>query len=133
VALVKDGLGRVRFEVLDLRLKRMGIGTRLSIGFGALAGLTVIVIVFSYLASERATTSISRTTDALAPSALAAARAQANLLRMVGDVRAIWPSAINVTGRSTTRHASGSKPILSSWRRWRVAVPLWVTMPASKS
>lgn len=87
MALAKHGLGRVRFEVLNLRLKRMGIGTRLSLGFGALASLTLIVIVFSYLASERATTSISRTTDALAPSALAAARAQANLLRMVGDVR----------------------------------------------
>ncbi len=68
-------------------LGRLGIGAKLGLGFGVLVILSLIDQVLIFWASERAATSIRRTTDALAPSALAAARAQANLLRMVGDVR----------------------------------------------
>ena len=68
-------------------LGRLGLGAKLSLGFGVLVILGLIDQVLIFRASERAATSITRTTDALAPSALEAARAQANLLRMVGDVR----------------------------------------------
>jgi signal transduction histidine kinase/CheY-like chemotaxis protein/CHASE3 domain sensor protein/outer membrane murein-binding lipoprotein Lpp len=63
------------------------IGTKLTIGFGALVILTLLVIGLSYLGSSRATNNINLTSNLRSPSALAAARAQADLLRMLGDVR----------------------------------------------
>ena len=63
------------------------IGSKLNIGFGFLVVLTLVVIGFSYLGSLRTTTYINRTSDLSAPTALASARAQANLLRMLADVR----------------------------------------------
>lgn len=64
------------------------IGTKLGIGFASVVALTLIVVALGSLASARATTSIDRTTDLRAPTALGSARAQANVLRMVGDVQA---------------------------------------------
>ena len=66
---------------------KLNIGSKLNIGFGILGALTMLVIALSYLGSSRATTNINRTTDISAPTALASAQAQANLLRMLGDVR----------------------------------------------
>jgi len=63
------------------------IGSKLNISFGFLVVLTLVVIGFSYLGSLRTTTYINRTSDLSAPTALASARAQANLLRMLADVR----------------------------------------------
>ncbi len=63
------------------------IGSKLNIGFGFLVALTLVVIGLSYLGSFRATTNINRTSDLSAPTALSSARAQANLLRMLADVR----------------------------------------------
>lgn len=68
-------------------LRRMRIGTKLNLGFGVLVLITLVVIGLSYLASERATTNMTLTTDLRAPSTLASSRAQADLLKMVADVR----------------------------------------------
>ncbi len=65
----------------------MNIGTKLNLGFGVLVALTLLVIGVTYLSSDRATNSMSRAIEVRAPTALAAARAQANLLRMMADVR----------------------------------------------
>lgn len=65
----------------------LDIGGKLTVGFGMLGALTLLVVALSYLASGRATTNINHTTDVSAPAALAAARAQANLLSMLADVR----------------------------------------------
>jgi signal transduction histidine kinase/DNA-binding response OmpR family regulator len=69
-------------------LGRLNIGGKLTLGFGVLVALTLFVAGLSYLASYAATTSINRTSVVRAPTTLASARAQANLLRMIGDVRA---------------------------------------------
>ena len=68
-------------------LSNLKIGSKLSIGFGLLVFLTLVVIGLSYLGSLRTTTYINRTSDLSAPTALASARAQASLLRMLADVR----------------------------------------------
>jgi CHASE3 domain sensor protein len=67
---------------------RLKIGGKLTIGFGILGALTMLVIGLSYLGSYRATLNINRTGDVRVPIALASARAQANLLRMRADMQA---------------------------------------------
>lgn len=67
---------------------RLKIGGKLTIGFGLLGALTMLVIGLSYLGSYRATLNINRTGEVRVPLALASARAQANLLRMQADVQA---------------------------------------------
>jgi signal transduction histidine kinase/CHASE3 domain sensor protein len=67
---------------------RLKIGGKLTIGFGILGALTMLVIGLSYLGSYRATLNINRTGEVHVPLALASARAQANLLRMQADVQA---------------------------------------------
>jgi len=67
---------------------RVKIGGKLNLGFGLLVVMTLAVIGVSYLGSNQATVEINRTADLRAPTALAAASAQANLLRMVADVQA---------------------------------------------
>jgi CHASE3 domain sensor protein len=68
-------------------LKNLNIGLRLMIGFGALVVLTLLVIAFSYLGSFSARGIIDRTGEVRVPVALASSQAQADLLRMLGDVR----------------------------------------------
>ena len=68
-------------------LKRLKIGAKLNLAFGVLLFLTIVVIVLSFVASERASTNMTLTTDLRAPSALASSRAQASLLKMLADVR----------------------------------------------
>ena len=68
-------------------LRRVNIGAKLNIGFGVLVVLILAVIGVTYISSDRATTNISRTSEVRAPTALASARAQANLLKMLADVR----------------------------------------------
>ena len=75
-------------EALGSRLlRRFKIGAKLNLGFGVLLFLTIIVIVLSLFASERASTNMTVTTDLRAPSTLASSRAQASLLKMLADVR----------------------------------------------
>jgi len=63
------------------------IGAKLTIGLGILAFLALLVVAISYLGSARATEKIDTTADVRAPTALVSSRAQADLLRMLGDVR----------------------------------------------
>ncbi|MBN1888047.1 MAG: HAMP domain-containing protein [Thermoflexales bacterium] len=68
-------------------LTDLKIGPKLAIGFGVLVLLIFISAGVSYLGSQQATTKINRTDDVRVPTALAASRAQANLLRVLADVR----------------------------------------------
>ncbi len=68
-------------------IKDLKIGRKLTLGFGILVLLIFISAGVSYLGSDRATQQIMRVTDVRAPTALDASRAQANLLRMLSDVR----------------------------------------------
>jgi CHASE3 domain sensor protein len=72
---------------LARQLKNLKIGIRLIIGFGILVFIALLVALFSYLGSIPATQTINRTTEIRVPTALDSASAQANLLRMRGDVR----------------------------------------------
>lgn len=63
------------------------IGTKLSIGFGVLVALIFFSAVVSYLSSAQATQQIQNTDQIRVPVALRASQAQANLLRMLADVR----------------------------------------------
>ena len=67
--------------------KNLSIGARLTIGFGILVLLTLLGAAFSYVGSNQATTNIARTSEVRVPTALVASRAQADLLRMLGNVR----------------------------------------------
>ncbi|RWO51342.1 CHASE3 domain-containing protein [Mesorhizobium sp.] len=68
-------------------LRKLNIGGKLTVGFGILVALMLLVVGLNYLGSIAAVRNINRTTDLSAPSAVASARAQANLLRMLGEVR----------------------------------------------
>lgn len=68
-------------------LNNLQIGRKLTIGFGILVIMTLIAIAFSYYGSQNATTKIDQTGDVSAPAALASSAAQADLLRMLADVR----------------------------------------------
>ena len=67
--------------------KNLKIGRKLTIGFGLLVMLMFLSVGMIYLGSNRATTKINRADDLRVPAALTASDAQANLLRMLGDVR----------------------------------------------
>lgn len=69
------------------QLKNLSIGVRLLIGFGVMIFITFLVVTFSYVGSTVATESINTTSSVRVPTALSAARAQASLLKMLGDVR----------------------------------------------
>jgi CHASE3 domain sensor protein len=68
-------------------LGNLKIGTKLTIGLALLAFLTLLVVVIGYGGSATATQKINVTTDVGMPTTLASSRAQADLLRMLGDVR----------------------------------------------
>jgi methyl-accepting chemotaxis protein len=69
------------------QLKNFSIGVRLIIGFGILVIVALLGAAFAYLGSIPATETINRTNDIRVPTALASTRAQADLLRMLSDVR----------------------------------------------
>ena len=64
------------------RAARLGIGTKLTVGFGALVGLTLLVVALAILAGRDATRDIEVSEAVRAPASLAAAHAQEALLRM---------------------------------------------------
>jgi CHASE3 domain sensor protein len=68
-------------------MNNLNIGPRLTVAFGILVMLTLLVAGLSYAASYQATVNINRTDELRVPIVLASARAQANLLRMQADVR----------------------------------------------
>jgi methyl-accepting chemotaxis protein len=63
------------------------IAVKLAIGLGLLGVLAAIAIAIGLLAAARAGANIDLTTDRRAPLALASTRAQAEMLRMVGNVQ----------------------------------------------
>jgi PAS domain S-box-containing protein len=66
---------------------RLGIGGKLALAFGALASITVLVVLLSFLANREVTREIRVAEGDRLPASLATARAQASLLRMQMDVR----------------------------------------------
>lgn len=68
-------------------LRDLKIGHKLIFGFGVLVLITLVVVGLSYFGSTTATEKINTTSEVRSPTALTASRAQANLLRMLSDVR----------------------------------------------
>ncbi len=68
-------------------LRTLGIGAKLTLSFGALAGLTLLVVALAYIAGRSATADIDLTEGVRGPASLASAQAQASLLRMQLHVR----------------------------------------------
>jgi len=75
------------FAPLTARLKPFGIGRRLTLGFGVLAAVTLLVVTLAFVAGRKATVDIDLTEGVRAPASLASAQAQASLLRMQLHVR----------------------------------------------
>jgi CHASE3 domain sensor protein len=78
---------RVRRSRAIVYFNDLPIRTKLLIAFAILVALTLLVAGLSYLGNQQATENINRTDELRVPTALASARAQANLLRMQADVR----------------------------------------------
>lgn len=67
--------------------KNLKIGTKLTIGFGIMVVIVLLVALFSYLGSVPATESINRTDELRVPTALTSTSAQANLLKMISSAQ----------------------------------------------
>jgi len=64
-----------------------GIGARLTLAFGALAGVTFLVVALASIAGQRVTDDIDLSELVRRPASLASEQAQADLLRMQLHVR----------------------------------------------
>ena len=73
---------------LDTALKNLKIGRKLTLGFGSLVAITLLVAGVSYVAGRVAEVNIQRTQNLRVPTALASASAQENLLKMLSNIRA---------------------------------------------
>ena len=67
-------------------LRNLNIGPKLTLAFGLLVGLTLVGVGLTVISHVRATQVINSTAEVRVPTALLAARAQANLLKMQADV-----------------------------------------------
>jgi CHASE3 domain sensor protein len=76
------------FSILMYLRRKLKIGPKLVIGFGVLIVLMLVGYGLGISASNQATQEINRTTNLRAPTTLASARAQANLLELVSDLQA---------------------------------------------
>lgn len=76
------------FNMLMTLRRKLKIGPKLVLGFGILIALMLVGYGWGISASNLATQEINRTTNLRAPTALASARAQANLLELVADLQA---------------------------------------------
>ena len=65
-----------------IRAAQPGIGTKLTVGFGILVGLTLLVVALAFVAGRDATRDIEVSEAVRAPASLASAQAQEALLRM---------------------------------------------------
>lgn len=68
-------------------LNNLQISQKLLIGFGILVLITFIAVAISYFGSSQAAKRIETTESVRAPAVLVSSQAQANLLRMLSDVR----------------------------------------------
>ena len=75
------------FASFTHHLKPLGIGRRLTLGFGTLAVITLLVVTLAFVAGRNATMDIHLTEGVRAPASLASAHAQTSLLRMQLHVR----------------------------------------------
>lgn len=71
----------------DVAFRPLGIGHKLTLGFGALAAVTLLVVALAIVAGRSATHDIQTTESVHGPAALASAQAQANLLKMQLHIR----------------------------------------------
>jgi signal transduction histidine kinase/DNA-binding response OmpR family regulator len=69
-------------RVLQAARLGIGIGTKLTVGFGILVGLTLLVVALAIVAGRDATRDIEVSEAVRAPASLASAQAQEELLRM---------------------------------------------------
>jgi CHASE3 domain sensor protein len=65
-----------------LQAAPLGIGTKLTVGFGILVGLTLLVVALAFVAGRDATRDIEVSEAVRAPASLASAQAQEALLSM---------------------------------------------------
>lgn len=77
------GLSRFETSLRNLRIRR-----KLTLGFGAMVAITLLVVGLSYFAGQVASTNIQRTQALRVPTVLASASAQENLLKMLSNMRA---------------------------------------------
>ncbi len=77
---------KLKQKIIHL-LGNLNISTRLNLGFGVLVGLTLLVIIISFMAGQTATENINRVGDLHVPASLESAKAQTSLLKTMTDVR----------------------------------------------
>lgn len=85
-------------SLLEVKFRNLRIGGKLNVSFGILLILTFLVVTRSYLSSVTARRNIQHTHEIYLPSAITSVNAQANLLRMLSEVRAYL-----ITGESQYR------------------------------
>lgn len=78
-------LARSRLARLFRDLK---IGRKLTVGFGCLVVITLLVVFLNFLAGQSALGRIQRTQDLRVPAVLSSTSAQENLLKMLSNIRA---------------------------------------------
>ncbi len=76
----------MRFLAIN-KLNLLGIGSKLSLGFGILVGITLLVVVLGFIAGKGAIKNINVTQKVREPISLTASEAQANLLKMQRHMR----------------------------------------------
>ncbi|MCW5664229.1 MAG: response regulator [Piscinibacter sp.] len=69
------------------RFQRLGVGDKLTLGFGALAGVTLLVVALALAGGQRLAHDIALAEDLRLPAVLASTQAQASLLKMQLHVR----------------------------------------------
>lgn len=79
--------GKFFASLTTRHLQPFGIGRRLTLGFGVLASITLLVATLAFVAGRNATIDINLTETVRVPASLASAQAQTSLLRMQLHVR----------------------------------------------
>jgi signal transduction histidine kinase/DNA-binding NarL/FixJ family response regulator len=95
------------FTPLILYLKPFSIGRKLTIGFGALAIVTLLVATLAFVAGRNATEDIRLVEAVRAPASLTSAQAQAGLLRMQLHMRGylVLSDPVDIDEFQVARHA----------------------------
>ncbi len=95
------------FAPLVRRIGPFGIGRKLTLGFGTLAGMTLLVVALGFVAGHNATEDIRGAEGQRAPASLASAQAQASLLRMQLHVRGylVLSDPLDIEGYHNARQA----------------------------
>ena len=78
----------LRLSRFERSLRNLRIRRKLTLGFGSLVIITLLVVGLSFVAGQVASTNIQRTQQLRVPTVLASAGAQENLLKMLSNMRA---------------------------------------------